>query len=133
MSQNHLNTNKQFMIGNGILAFAVICAVVIFIYMSMKLQADKDPNKYYSEVYNIELISGFAGDSLSVYINDSLLLNTYVTTDSLKLKVNRFAQQSALLIVNNQTEQISTFNLSEKGGRICLTKQDNEVYILEKK
>lgn len=99
----------------------------------MKLQADKDPNKYYSEVYNIELISGFAGDSISVYINDSLLLNTYVTTDSLKLKVNRFAQQSALLIVNNQTEQISTFNLSEKEGRICLTKQDNEVYILEKK
>ena len=25
MSKSHLNTNKQFMIGNGILAFAVIC------------------------------------------------------------------------------------------------------------
>ena len=31
---HHLNTNKQFMVGNGILAFAVIFVVVIFIYMS---------------------------------------------------------------------------------------------------
>lgn len=30
---HHLNTNKQFMVGNGILAFAVIFVVVIFIYM----------------------------------------------------------------------------------------------------
>lgn len=27
---HHLNTNKQFMVGNGILAFAVIFVVVIF-------------------------------------------------------------------------------------------------------
>ena len=35
---HRLNTNKQFMVGNGILAFAVIFVVVIFIYMSMRLQ-----------------------------------------------------------------------------------------------
>ena len=33
---HRLNTNKQFMVGNGILAFAVIFVVVIFIYMSMR-------------------------------------------------------------------------------------------------
>lgn len=32
---HHLNTNKQFMVGNGILAFAVIFVVVIFIYMRL--------------------------------------------------------------------------------------------------
>ena len=31
---HRLNTNKQFMIGNGILAFAVIFVVVILVYMS---------------------------------------------------------------------------------------------------
>ena len=36
---HRLNTNKQFMVGNGILAFAVIFVVVIFIYMSMRLHA----------------------------------------------------------------------------------------------
>ena len=38
---HRLNTNKQFMVGNGILAFAVIFVVVIFIYMSMRLQQGK--------------------------------------------------------------------------------------------
>lgn len=42
----HLNTNKQFMVGNGILAFAVIIVVVIFVYMSMKLQQDKKKRAY---------------------------------------------------------------------------------------
>ena len=37
---HHLNTNKQFMVGNGILAFAVIFVVVIFIYMSLRLQRE---------------------------------------------------------------------------------------------
>ena len=38
---HRLNTNKQFMVGNGILAFAVIFVVVIFVYMSMRLQQQK--------------------------------------------------------------------------------------------
>lgn len=38
---HRLNTNKQFMIGNGILAFAVIFVVVLFVYMSMRLQMTK--------------------------------------------------------------------------------------------
>ena len=41
MPKNHLNTNKQFMIGNGILAFAVIFVVVIFVYMSLRLKSEK--------------------------------------------------------------------------------------------
>lgn len=38
---HRLNTNKQFMVGNGILAFAVIFVVVIFVYMSLRLQREK--------------------------------------------------------------------------------------------
>lgn len=39
---HRLNTNKQFMVGNGILAFAVIFVVVIFVYMSLRLQRKKE-------------------------------------------------------------------------------------------
>lgn len=41
---HRLNTNKQFMVGNGILAFAVIFVVVIFVYMSLRLQREKEAN-----------------------------------------------------------------------------------------
>lgn len=124
MHKNHLNTNKQFMIGNGILAFAVIAIVVVFLYLSLRLKSEKENGKQFSEVYNIELVKGFIGDSLSVYVNDSLLLNSRITKDSLWLSVKRFASESALLVVDNQTEKVSTFNLSENGGIILLRKEN---------
>lgn len=47
---HRLNTNKQFMVGNGILAFAVIFVVVIFVYMSLRLQREKEANRHFSEI-----------------------------------------------------------------------------------
>lgn len=118
------------MIGNGILAFAVIFVVVIFIYMSMKLQNDKKNGKTYPEVYHIELASGFTGDSLSVYLNDSLLMNARIPEDSVwKLDVKRFADESALLVVDHQTEKVSTFTLSSKGGNVGISKKDGTIYL----
>lgn len=33
MDKNSLNTNKQFMIGNGMLAFGVFAVIIIFVYV----------------------------------------------------------------------------------------------------
>lgn len=127
MPKTNLNTNKQFMVGNGILAFAVIVVVVIFVYMSLKMGNDKEQDKTYAEVYNIELTNGFIGDSVSVYLNDSLLLNQVILSDTIRLSARRFAEQSALLVVDNKTERISTFNLKEKGDNVFLRKEGDTV------
>ncbi|WP_455591243.1 hypothetical protein [Bacteroides sp.] len=113
---HRLNTNKQFMVGNGLLAFAVIFVVVIFIYMSMRLSREKEADRHFVETYTISLAKGFAGDSVSVFINDSLLMNRQITKDPTTIEIGRFAEQSALMIVDNATEKISTFDLSENGG-----------------
>jgi hypothetical protein len=115
----HLNINKQFMIGNGILAFAVIFIVVAFIYMSMRVRQER---KEYAETYTITLIKGFAGDSLSLFINDSLLLNKRIVQVPVSIKATRFAEQSALIIVDNLTERIFVFDLNEKGEAVSLIK-----------
>lgn len=115
------------MIGNGILAFGVIFVVVIFVYMSLRLKSDKENEKAYTEIYKIELIKGFIGDSISLYVNDSLLLNREIDNDSVKIEVGRFADQSALLLVDNLTEKISAFDLSEKGGVIALRKEGDMI------
>lgn len=124
---HHLNTNKQFMVGNGILAFAVIFVVVIFVYMSMRMQNDKQAERHFTEIYTINLAKGFAGDSLSLFINDSLILNKQASEELINVEVTRFAEQSALLIVNNRTEQVSTFDLSEKGGTYTFEKDTDGV------
>lgn len=124
---HRLNTNKQFMIGNGILAFAVIFVVVIFVYMSLRLQRRADEERNYAEVYSITLTHGFAGDSTSIFINDSLLVNRTMTEEPFTIEVKRFAEQSALMIVNNATEKLSLFELSEKGGKYRFEKEGEEV------
>ena len=75
---HRLNTNKQFMIGNGILAFAVIFIVVVFVYMSMRLQRNKEADRHFIETYTINLTKGFVGDSLSLFVNDSLIMNKQI-------------------------------------------------------
>ena len=78
---HRLNTNKQFMVGNGILAFAVIFVVVIFVYMSLRLDKKKDEDRNFIETYTITLTKGFVGDSLSLMINDSVLVNKKITEE----------------------------------------------------
>lgn len=124
---HHLNTNKQFMVGNGIMAFAVIFVVVIFVYMSMRLQQQKDGDRKFIETYTISLTKGFTGDSLSLLINDSVLANQKIAEEPLTIEVKRFAEQSALMIVDNATEKLSLFELSEKGGKYRFEKENGEV------
>lgn len=124
---HHLNTNKQFMIGNGILAFAVIFVVVIFVYMSLRLQRGKEGERYFAETYTITLVKGFVGDSVSIYLNDSLLTDQNIASEPFSLEVKRFAEQSALMIVDNLTEKLSLFELSEKGGTYRFEKEGEEV------
>ncbi|WP_455585867.1 hypothetical protein [Bacteroides sp.] len=124
---HRLNTNKQFMVGNGILAFAVIFVVVIFVYMSMRLQSTKQAERHFIETYTINLTRGFTGDSLSLFVNDSLIMNKRVTEEPFTVEVGRFAEQSALMIVNNLTDEMSTFDLSEKGGTYRFEKDTDGV------
>ncbi|MDE6349015.1 MAG: hypothetical protein K2L60_10295 [Bacteroides sp.] len=124
---HRLNTNKQFMVGNGILAFAVIFVVVIFVYMSMRLQQQKAENRNFIETYTITLTKGFAGDSTSIYINDSLLVNHTITEEPFTLEVGRFTEQSTLMIVDNATEKLSLFELSERGGTYRFEKEGEKV------
>lgn len=121
------------MIGNGILGFAVICVVVIFSYMAMKLQQDRQAERRFLETYTITLERGFAGSSTSVLINDSVLMNGVIETEPVTLQVTRFDEQSALMIVDNATESLSLFELSEKGGHYRFEKEDGEVKLLSQK
>jgi hypothetical protein len=125
------------MIGNGILAFAVILVVVIFVYMSMRLRSDRTPDQVFAETYVISLERGFAGDSVSLLVNDSLIYDQRVVAEPLAIDVRRFAEQSALQIVDHRASEISIFDLGDRGGsyrferdadgiKLLGTRQENE-------
>jgi len=91
--------------------------------MSMRLQRDKQEQRHFIETYSISLVKGFAGDSVSLYVNDSLILNKTISEEPYTVEVGRFAEQSALLVVDNKTELVSTFDLSERGGTYQFEKE----------
>jgi len=132
MGKNSLNTNKQFMIGNGMLAFGVFAVIIIFLYMSFRFQRKVDKLQIYEGAYSIELTSSFAGDSIAVYLNDSLLLDRTMPDANLKVEIKRFAEDNVLMVVDNKTDKTTPFNLSPKGSRVEVKKSGDVIYILEK-
>lgn len=132
MDKNSLNTNKQFMIGNGMLAFGVFAVIIIFLYMSFRFQRKADKVQTYEGVYNIELTNSFAGDSIAVYLNDSLLLDQTMPDANLKVEIKRFAEDNVLMVVDNNTDKTTPFNLNPEGSRVEVKKSGDVIYILER-
>ena len=115
------------MLGNTIVFVGVIFVVVLFIYLSLRMQAQKNDTHYYTEIYNIALEEGFAGGAYTVYMNDSILFDGSIPQGTQSIEVKRFAEESSLLIVDKATEQVSVFELPTDGGTFRFAKQDGEV------
>ena len=130
MDNKSINSNKQFMIGNGILAFGVFFIVCLFLYLSFRT-SKTDKTKVSSDLYTIQIGNSFAGDSISVYGNDSLLLNCTMGSTALTLQVNRFAEENALMIVDNKSDEITPFSLNPKGSIVNVEKENGKIAIKE--
>ena len=125
-----INSNKQFMVGNGILAFGVFFIVCLFLYLGFRFQK-KDGEQAFQDIYTVCVEKSMAGDSISVYINDSLLMNQTMTDADRKFQVRRFVEESMLMVVDNQTEEITPFNLNPKGSLIRIQKKNGKIFIEE--
>lgn len=120
------------MVGNGILAFGVFFIVCLFLYLGFRGQSKgNEKSKTFEELYAIEIASSFNGDSLSVYINDSLLFNSSIGNTAIKFQVKRFAEESTLMVVNSCTDEVTPFNLNPEGSRIAVEKRNGRIFIQE--
>ncbi len=131
MGKNHLNTNKQFMIGNGMLAIGIIAVVIIFLYMAFRFQRKPDKVISYEGVYAIEIAKDFAGDSMAVYLNDSLLFDQIMPDANMQFEIKRFAEDNVLMIVDKKSDSTTPFNLKKEGSKVEVKKKDGMIYILE--
>lgn len=132
MNNKSINSNKQFMIGNGILAFGVFFIVCLFLYLGFRGQSkNDDKTKTFEGLYAIEIADSFTGDSLSVYINDSLLFNSTLGNSSVKFQVKRFAEENTLMVVDNRTDEVTPFNLNAKGSQVQIQKKNGKIFIQE--
>lgn len=119
------------MIGNGILAFGVFFIVCLFLYLGFRFQHKEGGQRVFEGIYTICIADSFSGDSLSVYVNDSLLMNKTMVGTEVTLQINRFADESMLMVVDNRTEEITPFNLNPKGSRVDIQKKNGKVFVEE--
>lgn len=119
------------MVFNAVLFFAVLFITGLFLYLSYTLKRDTDRKVTYEGQYRIEINNDFTGDSLSIYVNDSLLMNSVMPDTSTILEIDRFAEESALIVVNNATDTMSPFNLDSKGSKVTIKKQDDVIVFEE--
>lgn len=126
MAKSHLNTNKQFMIGNGILAFAVIFVVVIFVYMSLRMARNPETVRYV-ENYVVSVNTSVCGDSLQIYANDSLVYVGIPQKADTLVSFRKFAEDNSLLVVDMSTGYVSTFELDGSGENVVLSRNANGI------
>lgn len=132
MSRKRVNPHKSFMVFNAVLFIAVLIVTGIFLYLAYTFKRSTEKKeKTYQEAYQIEIKSDFSGESLSFYLNDSLLLNRTMPDSALEISIHRFAEENALIVVDNATEKMRPFNLNKEGGKIIVKKEKGEVVIEE--
>ena len=131
MSRKRYNPHQKFMVFNAVLFFAVLIVCGIFLYMAYTFKRDANKKVTYEGRYHIEFSNDFAGQSLSVYVNDSLLWNQAMPDTLITLNIDRFAEENALLIVDNVTDAATPFNLDKKGSKVVVKKQEGEIVFKE--
>ena len=119
------------MVFNAVLFIAVLVVCGIFLYMAFTFKRDANKKVTYEGRYHIEVSNDFAGESLSVYVNDSLLWNQTMPDTLVTLDIDRFAEENALLIVDNATDTTTPFNLDKKGSKVVVKKQEGEIVFEE--
>jgi hypothetical protein len=119
------------MVFNAVLFFAVLIVCGIFLYMAYTFKRDANKKVTYEGRYHIEMSEDFAKEDLSVYINDSLLWNQTMPDTLVTIHIDRFAEESALIIVNKATDNATPFNLDPKGSKIMVKKQEGEIVFEE--
>ena len=132
MSRKRYNPHKKFMAFNTVLFFAVLFITALFLYMAYtyKRNAENKPVTYEGQ-YHIEISPDFSGQDLSLYVNDSLLMNQVMPDTLVQLDIRRFAEEHVLMVVDNRTDNATPFNLSKEGGKVTVKKQANETIVEE--
>lgn len=127
MRKRAQNSNKQFLIGTAAMAFAVGAVVVIFLVLCAQHMKKVPVTESFKDIYQIEFAKGFSGDSAIVFLNDSLVWEDVVPSDTTRICIHRFADENTLMVSRSREDAVSIFNVDKKAGRIILRKSNGIV------
>lgn len=120
------DANLKFLFGSVFFFFIIVVTIMLFGYFSLHKSWNK-PGTAAEEGYEILFSQQFDGLEIDVYINDSLVYNgTPVDADTV-IKVSRFAEENALLVVNKENDLVSIIELGKQGRVFVCFGKNGEV------
>ena len=128
-----IESNKQFMIGNGLLAFGVFFIVCLFLYLGFRSQKKVVQEQSFKDIYEITITKSFAEDSINVFINDSLILAHKMGNADITLPINRSTEENVLMVVDCKTDIMTPFNMDKEGGKITVEKENGQIFFIYSK
>lgn len=117
------NSNKSFLTGTALLGIAVIGIVFLFLMQAVNLSQTKE-ERLRQDVYQFVITSDFAGQDLSVWMNDSLIATHATAGDTLTHP--RLDDETSLLLVDNTTQRVTALEIPSKSGLHPLHKPSTE-------
>lgn len=120
------DANMKFLFGSVFFFFVIMLTIILFSYFSLQQYWNK-PNIRPLE-YQIVFSKEFKGCSYDIYMNDSLIYSgTPVNIDTL-LSVPRLATENSLLVVEHETQLLSSIlQVEKREGRLLLYIEDGEI------
>ncbi len=114
--------NMNFLFGSVFFFFIIIVTIGLFVYVSLYNHWNKKGDARFA--YEISFDDGFKGRAYSLYMNDSLLyVGNPVNCDSV-VRLNRFARDNALLVVDGTTDRVSIIEIPDRGRILLRLSQD---------
>ena len=120
------------MVGNGLLAFAVLVVVAIFVYLSLRFNRKSDGTEQYEAIYEITLVEGFINEVTEIHLNDSTILNQKIEVEPFTFSIKQFDPEGALLFIDRKADDLSVFNIGSNGGKYTFKKEQNRIKLVEK-
>ena len=125
MKRNRLNHNREIMMGVMALA-VVVLGVVIFFWMWCFPNGTPHANTSQTS-YCFLLTDGFRGDSVRLRMNDSVVFNRTVHTDSFEVSVQMPKGDCFLMVELPEADMVSSFELPSEGAVIGLRNRNGHV------
>lgn len=123
-----MNHNKAFMFAIMAMGMALIGVTIIF---WMWCFPNGSKSMVQKNAYSVELADGFVGDSVRVYMNDSVLYAGTVTANGMAWPAPHEGLHNVVAVEDAVTGESQQFNVNIEKGQLALHKSHKTVTLQE--
>lgn len=120
------DANLKFLFGSVFFFFIIVVTIMLFGYFSLYESWNRQGMAAHED-YEISFSRQFDGLQFDVYINDSLVYSGAPVDADTVIRVSRFAEDNALLVVNKENDLVSIVELGKQGRVFVCFGKNGEV------